>query len=233
MDTPRTKPPLLLIAALGACLGMFGACRGGEDEENELCITNACPENFLFMCGTDSDGLPKVDCFDNIDEAQLWCLTAAYTQGTEAKLISCNDDLAGGETGDTSDTSDTGETGEGSPPWDPANHVYYDDRSQTYEVDAAFIEDLLANNLVPLGNDSARLELTMTGYYKFVDVARGDLAQILGFASSDLLISVNNYDLGTVEGQFVAYQALRNETSLHVTVVRDHEKLQLHYELVE
>ena len=99
--------------------------------------------------------------------------------------------------------------------------------------DQSFVDELMAANLVPLGNDSARLELMSSGYYQLVNVGDGELAAELGLMSGDTLKSINGYDLGTTEGRFDAYQALRDESGFRLTIARDTGLVHLSYELVE
>ncbi len=191
----------------------------------------------MFACGEDKDENLLLECHDDVHDAIAWCQDVAYIQGIQPELIPCSDDYASGETGgDTGETGgDTGETGQDSAgdSWDPGAYVHYDPHTNIYEVDAIFIDDLMAANLAPLGNDGARLTSTASGYLQLINVAPGDLAAELGLLSGDVLTSVNGYDLGGLEGRFDAYQALRHEAGFRLTIARGAEVHHLSYELVE
>lgn len=217
---------LFAIGAFAACFsGILGACQGSAKNDSELCITDGCPDNFLFACGYDASDELRIACHDDQATADEWChnLENSTELGLDATLISCADDYAVG---------DTGETGSAGEPWNPGEHVNYDPRSEIYEIDAQFIDSLMAASWLPLGNDSARLELAASGYYQVVNVAQGDLAFELGLQSDDTLVSINGYDLGTDSARYDAYLALQNATSLLLTIDRGGVVTRLSYEFV-
>jgi len=113
----------------------------------------------------------------------------------------------------------------------------YDSGAQVYEIDEKFVQDLIAASFNQLGFDSARLEIVggsgpYAGYFKLANVVSGDLADVLGLQTDDILISVNNYVLGTLDDRFFAYAALKSETDFFLNVRRSANTVRFSYEIV-
>lgn len=143
-------------------------------------------------------------------------------QTTDKTRLECN---TGESESASSDTDDHDR-------WDPAAHVTYNDRNDSYEIDADFLYALTSAGFQQLGNDRARVEPTTSGYYKLVDVAAGDLVAELGMRSGDILKSINGHDLGTMEQQIDAYAELKNEADFLLTIDRSGVGIQFSYVIV-
>ena len=66
---------------------------------------------------------------------------------------------------------------------------------------------------------------------KIVSVDRGSIAQRLGIAPGDTLRSVNGRKLSSTEDMSLVYEALKNETSFEVRVLRKGKPKTLRYEI--
>lgn len=72
-----------------------------------------------------------------------------------------------------------------------------------------------------LDNDSTILvESAMSDYFELSGVASGDLADVLGLQSGDILLSVNNYSLDGIEDALIAYSEVENDSTLVLTFYR-------------
>src|SRR5690606_27870882 len=103
--------------------------------------------------------------------------------------------------------------GDGDPSWDPGNYVS-NPTSGYYYVGSTLV-NMIKSDFTILENDSTRLVPSATpDYWELSGVASGDLADVLGLQSGDILISVNSYDLGSIEDIIDAYDALENTSTL-------------------
>jgi hypothetical protein len=179
--------------------------------KDSLCDSNYCEEQGEFgipyICKPPT-GFKQVKCFVDQAEAMSWC----QGKGGEARLPPCANYLDGGETGGT-------DTGGPSPDWNPGLHVTYDGRG-VYHVDREFVAAIKADVSL-LENEFGYLTPTRSGYYTLERVALGDLADVMGLRSGDLLINVNGHDLGTLDKAMTAYAELQDEVEYVLTVNRN------------
>lgn len=199
---------IALSGSLGASCQTFGACDPcPAGQENYTCNIN---------------GSLYYDCKGSEDLAIYWCSGIS-----PSGVVSPSNCYAGLE---------TEETGWGSEPWEPADHVNYNEVAGHYEIDASFVTALMEDGFAPLSLDSARLALSgasgYSGYYELVNVVSGDLADELGLQNGDIIVSANGYDLNTTDEQLAAYQALKNETDIELRIRRARSFVTINYVIV-
>ena len=217
-----------IIAGAGVSflLGVAGPGCNATNNDPEVCVEYACPQGYtLYTCGVDlASGQPRLKCHDIYSDAVSWC--AEYEgESAEASLgsVPCSDNLV----------AETGETGGGGvSPWSPSSYVTYNSTTEVYEIDEQFVQALVEDGFVQLGLDSARLDLTTSGYLKVVSLSSGDLLDELGLQTNDVLKTINGYDLNTLEDQIDAYVALKSETEFRLTIDRGGSTVTLDYEIV-
>ena len=129
------------------------------------------------------------------------------------------------------EVGDTGETGNPSSSWDPSSNVSLNTATLHYEVNASFVAVLKDDpGLILL--DSARSGLNTLGDLELDGVATGDLADLLGLQSGDVLVSVNGYSLSSLDDLADAYSALKNVTTFTLSIVRSGVSMQFIYDVV-
>lgn len=197
------------LSLSGTSCSSFGPC-------------DSCPlgkEN--YTCNI--NGTKYYDCKGSQDFADLWC--SGVDPAGVASPSNC------GNAG-----LDTGETTWGTEPWDPGSHINYNAITQEYEIDKDFVAALKDDGFAPLSLDSARLVLSgatgYSGYYELDNVASGDLAEKLGLQDGDIIVSVNNYDLNTLDEQLDAYETLKTETNLTLKISRSSTLVEIDYVII-
>jgi hypothetical protein len=199
---------------IGALASGSGCNSGGNCAEADCQIGEQ-----LYSCKP-STGLKQYSCLGGEAAANSWCQGIA---GKNAVHIPCDEYGDGG----------TDETGGAPSYWDPSANVTYDPASGHYLVDESFV-DLLKGNTGLLLNDSARVALSPTGgYFVLESVAQGDLADVMGLQSGDVLISVNRYGLQNLDAIVDAWYALENSSSFQLTISRNSQTMHLHYDIVQ
>lgn len=173
----------------------------------------------LYACKP-STGPWKYQCHDGEASADSWCQSIA---GRDAKYMAC--DEYGDEIGDTAETSDPSSS------WDPSSNVSVNSTNGHYEVDDSFVAMLKDDpGLILL--DSARVDLNTSGDLELGGVATGDLADVLGLQSGDVLVSVNGYSLNSLDDLAEAYFNLEDATTFTLTIMRNGVSMQLTYDVV-
>lgn len=197
-----------------------------------LASTTGCKINYDQCDAIDCEGLGQLyackpitgpwryECHSGETAAAFWCQSIA---GKPAVYMAC--DGYGDEIGDT------GETGDPSSAWDPSSNVSIDPTNGHYEVDSSFVA-MLKNDPGLILLDSARVDLDVTGALVLESVAQGDLADVLGLQSGDVLVSVNGYGLSTLDDLAAAYSALKNVTTFTLTIVRNNTNMQFTYDVI-
>jgi len=198
MDTIKKQRNVVCMAAV-ALLSLAGCA---EDSPNSYCDgdVSICTYNGaeLYRC-MNWAGRILGECHYSQLHANLWCQSKGVNNAT---LVNCT--TYGGDTGDGTDGGDE----VGYPSWDPGNYVALS-ASGSYYVNP-YLVDIITSDLSVLMNDSARLvESGTPDYWMLAMVGVNDLAYVLGLASGDRLISVNNYDLGSFGLSDAAWCILR------------------------
>ncbi len=204
----------LLIAFVIGALASGSGCKGDEG----VCVEFDCDVGTQLYSCKPTTGLKQYACQPGETAANFWCQSIA---GKPAVYIPCEG------YGD-----EAGETGAGAPSWDPSSSVDYDQASGHYLVDEAFVAMLRDDpGLILL--DATRVDQPPgTGYYALKNVTQGDLAAAMGLQSGDILISVNRYDLSSIDNMVDAYEALENATSFSVEIERSGQAMFFYYDVV-
>lgn len=81
--------------------------------------------------------------------------------------------------------------------------------------------DQIKNDFSILDNDStALIESSVSDYFELSGVASGDLADVLGLQTGDILLSVNRHSLDGVDDALAAYAAVENDSTLVIAFSR-------------
>ena len=86
------------------------------------------------------------------------------------------------------------------------------------EVDRGLVGDIIAQPGC-LYTEGGRIEL-VGGNYEFTGISRGDLLWELGIRNGDQPLSINGYDVTTVDGAYAAWEALRSSSEFDLSVDR-------------
>ncbi len=206
----------IAIAFVVGLLASGGACKSNE----EMCSDFECEASQQLYSCKPTTGVKQYNCSAGEIEANSWCQSIA---GKRAVYIAC--DGYGDEIGDSEDTSDTGGPAAA---WDPSSNVTYDVSSGHYLVNESFLE-ALKNDPGLILLDSTRVDESPTGYYALNSVTQGDLAAAMGLQSGDVLVSVNGYDLGSIDGLVDTSYALESATTFTLTILRNSTTAMLTY----
>lgn len=205
----------LAAISLLACLAFPSACKvdddggGGGDTTEGMTPCPECEEGQdVFACLI--DGNEELFCFESLEVAQQ----------------SCGGLPGNGVVGNGPTTCDN-QTAGVAEKWSPTEYVTYE--SETHVIERGFFGSVLEHpDLLLL--DDARVRWTGK-HLEFETVEPGDLAHALGFADGDVLVSVNDYELATVNDLFAAFDALYGSQEFVVEVLRGDETLVLRYAL--
>lgn len=113
--------------------------------------------------------------------------------------------------------------------WKPSSFVAYESDTRVYKIDKDFFE-AVRTNPDQLLHDGARLEWRGE-YFEFETIEAGDLADALGFQNGDYVLSINDYPLASMADAFAAFDAVYDEQTFVIEVVREESLVVLRYEL--
>lgn len=192
----------IALGAIPALLFLTG-CPGSKPEE--LCEGGwpTCQSGWPYKC-TNWAGVTRGECHVSSLDADYWC---AGFGGGSAVEIDCGDY----ETGD-----------EGADDGGSLNYTEYvsNPASGTYEIDYALVSQIDGDFSI-LESDSTTLVPSGTDdYFMLSGVASGDLADILGLQSGDILLSINSYSLDGIEDVVTAFSAVQNDSTLVLSFER-------------
>jgi hypothetical protein len=164
----------------------------------------------------------QIKCHLDPFAADLWC--QGLGGGYNARLPGCANygDEGTGEDGDGD--------GDG---WEPSGSITYDIEEGVYYIEEDFVAEV-KNDWTLLALDGSYVDQDpVSGYYTVLNVSPGDLPYALGLESRDILISVNEYDLNSLDDLMIAYLANENETEFVLEIERQSQEVRLSYEIVE
>jgi len=205
----------ILIASLAftipGCQGQNDDGTSGGTGDIEVCPD--CPEGQdVYLCIV--QGVEVTRCYEDIAAAQA----------------SCGAIPGDGVVGNAPIPCDNQEPAPGAS-WSPGDFVSYDAETDTQEIDRELVLAVLEDpNLLLL--DRTRVEW-QGDRFELQRVAEGDLAAELGVQDGDVLSEINGYPLSSMEEVVKAYDALREESSLAVAVMRGDATLVLTYRIVD
>lgn len=215
----RSRTFLMLSAGLvSATLGLAG-----------LFSTTGCSEDCVY-CELGGEGIYCKTTF----QYQPICavdLTTAYAScyaigGIPVDAPECP--KSWGETlGD--DGSSDGTEGSPSEAWDPLGSITYESATNTYIIDADFVQALQGNPNLMLLDDTILMPSPASGYY--VVAAAGDFSTAMGWQQGDELRSVNRHSLQGLADILDAYLALSSETEFALRIKRGNSWMSLSYEI--
>lgn len=214
---PHCLSLLRPTAALLVCLPLSsGGCKDDNDDgvtggtSDLIACPDCAPDEDVYACII--DGKEQAMCFDSLAAAQQ----------------SCGSEPGNGVVGNGPTTCDNQSAGT-SADWKPAGLVTYDFDTRVHEIDEDLFEHVRANP-DQLLHDGARLEWRGE-CFEFESIEAGDLADALGFQNGDRPLSVNGYPLTTMADVFAAFDAVYDERTFVIEVVREEDIVVLRYEL--
>ena len=214
MNTKMKRYGSLILTALS--LGVVSVWLSGASCKSSPCEIE-CPIGLTVYICKGAPGGESADCYGSQSLASFQCLKNGGATVVSANCESDSWPGTGGESGGLL--------------WEPELYVSYDPSSDKYRVDSTFASNLQSDGFTPLNNDSARISAGPLGYPILTNVTQGDLADLLGFQSGDVILTVNNVNLSSPQGWVDTYLKLQNETEFVVEVQRGTSQVVLRYEL--
>ena len=173
----------------------------------ELCDagSSTCTTGFSTYGCQNFWGVEIASCQASINDAHSWC--AGEGGGSNAAYeINCHS-VGGNETGDDGTA--------GAPEWDPGKYIT-SPSTGAYYVDSDLV-DQIKRDFTILENDSALLvDSGLSEYFQLSGVASGDLADVLGLQTGDILLSVNRQSLDGIGDAIDAYKAVEDDTTVAI-----------------
>ena len=183
---------------LAACpLRPSDVCDGGVSV-CELGVT------FPYKCNN-FWGSSIASCEVSLIQAHSWCAENGGGSNAASEL-DCYDYGSGTETG-------------GGTEWDPGSYVTSAGRG-VYWINSDLVDGLKRDFTIMENDSTILVESGASEYFQLSGVAVGDLADVLGLQTGDILLSVNGQSLNGIEAAIDAYDEVESARQLALSFSR-------------